>query len=123
MSKLTINLTEQQKHFLRMFAANHFSGSRSNVGTEKPIHFVQTQKSRVVDPEFDSADETKYYMIDYADDGYGSVEELVRAKYEDEDCPINIVSFNEAYSDNDFKDINGEDCCVVDESEDRKSVV
>ena len=117
MREITINLTEQQEHFLKIFSANHFSGSKDNVGTEKPIHFVQTRRSRVVDPDFDSADETMYYMTDYADEGYGSVEELVRAKYEDEDCPIDIVSYDDAYADNDFKDINGEEFCVIEEED------
>ena len=96
MREITINLTEQQEQFLKLFAANHYSGSRENVGTEKPIHFVQNQRSRVVDPEYDSPDETKYIMTDYAEDGYDSAEGLIRAKYKEEDCPIDIVSFDEA---------------------------
>lgn len=39
---ITIELTEQQEHFLKMFAANHYPGADDNLATCKPIHRTYT---------------------------------------------------------------------------------
>jgi hypothetical protein len=52
MTTITIELTEQQKHFLKLFAANHYPGAEDNLATHKPMHVVQTDNRPYVDPEF-----------------------------------------------------------------------
>ncbi len=115
MKDVKIQLTDEQEKFLRMFAEKQYPNSKDNVCTNNPIHLVQTQRERVIDPEYDTADTIKYCVPDWGCEGYNSAKELVEAYYEHGDCPIDIVSFAEAYDDYNFKDIEGEDCCVVDE--------
>ena len=43
MKTITIELTDQQEYFLKMFAANHYPGAADNLATRKPIHVVQTE--------------------------------------------------------------------------------
>lgn len=117
MPMVTIELTEEQEHFLKEFAAKHYEGSKHNVGTHQPIHMVQTRRERIVDPDYDSADEVKYVVPDWDYQDFDSAEELVRAWYEDKDCPIEIVSFKDAYRANRFIDIHGEEQVILDEEE------
>ena len=113
MSEITITLTEQQEKFLKMFAANHGPNSEDNVCTHKPIHTVQTQRERVVDPDYSDVDCIKYYVPDFTE-AYDTPEELVKAYYEynDEECPIAIVTHKEAYDQERFIDIDGEEQVV-----------
>ena len=119
MSRLTIELTEQQETFLKEFTAKHYSGSKDNVATHQPIHLVQTRMERVVDPDYDNPDEIKYIVPDWDNEGYNSPEELVKAWYENncEDCPIDIVSFDESYRQKRFIDIFGEEQVIVNEKD------
>lgn len=116
MAQVTINLTDQQVHFLKEFAANHYPGAPDNLVTEKPIHIVQTRRERVVNPDYDSPDRTVYLDINSMEE-YESAEELIKAHWEDEGCPIPIKSFDEVYRDDDFVDIHGEEQVVIDEEE------
>lgn len=117
MNKITIELSDKQEQFLKEFALKHYDGSKDNVGTETPIHIVQTRRERVIDPEYDSADITKYYIPDNCDGGYDSAEELIKAFYEDDECPIPIVSFQDAYDAKRFIDVNGIEQVIVDEKD------
>ena len=117
MKEITIQLTEQQEHFLKLFAANHYPGADDNLATHNPIHVVQTETERVVDPDYDSPDTIKYCVPDWSNDGYDSAYELIVAYYEDEDCPIKIVSYDEAYAANRFIDIEGEEQVITDEKD------
>lgn len=116
MAQATIDLTERQEYFLKEFAAKHYPGSRDNVGTDRPIHLVQTRRERVVDPDYDSADKITYFVPDW-EEVYDSYQELIAAYYKDKECPIPIVSFDEAYRANDFIDVNGEAQVIFGEEE------
>lgn len=116
MKNITIQVTEQQEHFLKLFATNHFPDADDNLGTHNPIHIVQTEDERVIDPDYDTADVVKFYVPDWSE-SYDSAEELIRAYYEDEDCPIKIVSYDEAYAADRFLDIKGEEQVIMDERE------
>lgn len=116
MAQVTIDLTEQQVHFLKEFAAKHYPGAHDNLITEKPIHIVQTRRERVIDSDYDSADRTVYLDLDSMED-YDSAEELIRARWEDEECPIPIVSFNEAYDMAVFIGVDGEEHVILDEKD------
>lgn len=116
MAQVTIDLTDQQVHFLKEFAAKHYPGAPDNLITEKPIHIVQTRRERVVDPDYDSPDRTVYLDLNSMED-YDSAEELIKAHWEDNECPVPIVSFDEAYKMNDFIDIHGEEAVIVDEDD------
>ena len=80
----------------------------------RPIHIVQTERERVVDTDYSTADAIIYYVAGSAED-YDSPEELIRAFYEDRECPIEIVSFDEAYSMDEFIDIYGDEQAILDE--------
>lgn len=116
MSEITIILTEQQEKFLKMFAANHGPNSEDNVGTRKPFHVVQTRRERVVDTDYDSPDIIKYYVPDESED-YDSAEEMIRAYWEHQECPVKIVPFGEAQYNSDFVDVEGEQQYVDNEEE------
>ena len=117
MGDITITLNEQQEKFLKQFAQNHFAGAEDNLGTQHPFHAVQTERKRVVDPDYGSVDETKYMVPDWINDGYDSPEELVRAYYEDKQCPIEIVTFDQAYGYDSFIDVSGEEQDILDDED------
>jgi hypothetical protein len=119
MKTLTIQITDEQEKFLKEFAAKQFDGAKDNVSTRDPLHFVQTKRERVVDPDFGYADKTVYILCGDATTGYDTPQELVEAFYEDQydECPIKIVSFDDAYANSDFTNVNGEDHCVLDEDD------
>jgi len=114
---LIIELTDEQERYLKEFAAKHFEGSKYNLGTHHPIHLVQTQRERVVDSDHEDGDLIKYYVPDWDYRGFDSVEGLVKAWYEDEDCPIEIVTFDEAYKADRFIDVNGEEQVICNEKD------
>ena len=114
MAEITIQLTKQQEHFLKLFAKNHYPEADDNLCTDRPIHIVQTERERVVDTDYSTADAIIYYVAGSAED-YDSPEELIRAFYEDRECPIEIVSFDEAYSMDEFIDIYGDEQAILDE--------
>lgn len=119
MAQITIDLTERQERFLKEFAAKHYSGSHANVLTSKPIHFVQTRRERVVDPDYESPDKTSYVVPDWVED-YDSPHELVEAYYSDDrddECPIPIVSFDEAYEMAEFIGVDGEEHVILDKKD------
>lgn len=115
--KITVDLTDNQVEFLKLFAANHYPGSAQNLGTSYPIHLVQTRRERVIDPDHDSSDRTEYRLYDNPEGAYESAEDLIKAKYQYEDCPIAIVSFDDAYDADRFIDIHGEEQIILDEDD------
>lgn len=116
MSKITIDLTEEQERFLKEFAAKQYPGSEDNNITETPIHLVQTQRTRVINPEYEDADIIKYVVSDW-DADFDSPEELVEAYYEDEECAVDIVPYDKAYAMEKFIDIKGEEQIITDEED------
>lgn len=116
MAQITIYLTERQERFLKEFAAKHYPGSHDNVMTGKPIHFVQTRRERVVDPDYETPDKTAYVVPDW-EENYDSPQKLVDAYYSDDECPIPIVSFNEAYDMAEFIGVDGEKAVILDEKD------
>lgn len=116
MKEITIQLTEQQEHFLRLLATNHYPNAKDNLCTIKPIHIVQTRDERIVDPDYDTPDVVKYYVPEWTQE-YDTAEELIRDFYDDIDCPIPIVSFDTAYNTGEFTDIHGEAQIISDEDD------
>lgn len=116
MSKTTIDLTEQQEYFLKKFALNHYPGSKDNVGTCQPVHFVQTQRSRFINPDYTDADEIEYYVPE-REESYRSPQELIEAYYDGKECPIEIESYEEAYKASRFIDVEGEEQVICDEKD------
>lgn len=115
--KIEVELTEQQVKFLKEFAVKQAPGSDDNRCTSMPIHSVQTRRERVTDCEIEDADKIMYIEADNPEYDYESIEEVVKSYYENDKCPIEIVSFDKAYHTRDFKDINGEDICIFDEKD------
>lgn len=114
MREVTISLTEEQEKYLKLFASKHYSGSKDNLCTSQPLHLVQTRDEVVVDPEYEDAEKELYHVDDWQED-YDSPKELIVAFWEqqDEECPIEIVSFKEAYAQDEFMDVNGEEQVIV----------
>jgi len=118
MSEVTIGLTEEQEKFLKEFSLKQCEGSKDNVGTHHPLHLVQTRDEVVVDPDYETPEKVQYHGPDWGEE-YDSPQELIKGYYEqeDEDCPIKIVSFDEAYKASRFIDVNGEEQVVFSESD------
>ena len=118
--KIDIELTGKKEHFLKLFAKNQYEGAKDNVCTNKPIHAVQTQRSICVDDDFDY-DEIVYVVSDweYMEFKTDTLHELVKKYYEDnhDECNIEIITYYEAWNDEDFIDINGEYCPIGDEED------
>ena len=72
-------------------------GSKDNVCTERPLHTVQTQTERVVDPDHEDPDKVGYFVPELGED-YETMQELIEAywEHEGEECPIEIVDYDEA---------------------------
>lgn len=115
--KITIDLTDNQVEFLKLFAANHYPESDQNLATSCPIHLVQTRRERVINPDYDSSAKTEYRFYDNPEYAYESAEELIESKYQYVDCPIAIVSFDDAYASDPFLDIHGEEQIILDEND------
>ena len=119
MSKITIDLTEQQERFLKEFATKQFPGSKDNLITANPIHLVQTRRERVIDEDYDNVDIIKYIVPDWEGEEFETQKELVEAYYKNKDkkCPIPIVSFDEAYAMVEFIDIEDEEQVIVNDED------
>lgn len=118
MREITIRLTEEQEKYLKLFASKHYSGSVDNLCTNQPLHLVQTQTERVVDPDYEEPDKVSYCVPDWAED-YETMQELIKAYYEyqGEECPIEIVDYDEAYEADEFIGADGEEWVITDEDD------
>lgn len=119
MKTLTIQITDEQEKFLKEFAAKQYDGAKDNVGTRDPIHFVQTKRERVVDANYSDVDKTVYILYDDCGESYDSSKEMIEAYYErqGEECPIEIVSYDEAYAMDEFIDVEGEERVICEEDD------
>lgn len=107
MSKtININITEEQEKFLKLFNQDHNSNNEKNLGTLRPLFFVQTRIERVVNIEYEDYDTVKFYVPDWAE-SYDSEKDLIES-YHDGECPIEIVSFKQAYDARRFETVEGE---------------
>ena len=118
MSTITINLTDEQERYLKEFSLKQFSGSKDNVGTDRPLHVVQTQYNRVVDPDHEDPDKVSYFVPDWCED-YESMQDLIKAYYQHESdgCPIEIVDYDVAYEASEFIDVNGDEPIILSEDD------
>jgi len=119
MREVTISLTEEQEKYLKEFSLKQCEGSNDNVGTNQPLHFVQTQYERVVDSNYEDPDVVKYVMSDDDYVEYESSQKLIKGYWDNcsSECPIEIVSFEEAYKASRFTDVNGEEQVIIDEDD------
>jgi hypothetical protein len=103
MKKITVQITDEQEKFLKLFAANHYPGAKDNLATHHPIHIVQTKRIRHIPYSPDIADFYDHLplVFTYNTDDYQlwfkNEEELVKQYYEDrgEDPPIPVKPFGE----------------------------
>lgn len=118
MREVTISLTDEQEKYLKEFSSKQCEGSKDNVGTHQPLHLVQTRDEVVVDPDYEDADKEQYHVDDWGED-YDSPQDLIVAYWEqqDEECPIKIVTYDEAYAQDEFMDVTGEGQVIVDEDD------
>lgn len=117
MKSINIELTDQQEYFLKKFASKHYEGSKQNLCTYKPIHLAQTSRERVVDPDYDTPDKVVWVSKDDHEEQYESVDELVKGYYKYDKCPIEIISYDEAYNQDEFVDIYDNECIISDEND------
>lgn len=104
MREITVSLTEKQEKFLKLFAANHYPGTRDNLATNRPIHIVQTKILHYIPY---NQDVTGYYEhlslvfgcneFDCPMSWIKDETELVKHYYDarDEEPPFPIKPFNE----------------------------
>jgi hypothetical protein len=108
---INVELTDKQVRYLKLFAKNQYPGADDNLCTHQPIHVVQTQKERVTESGYE--DEVVYLVPDWDYRVFYSVEDLVKEYYYDEECPIPIVNFKDAYSKDFFIGIDGEENVIT----------
>lgn len=66
--QITIDLTDEQVKYLKQFAANQYENAKDNLGTEKPIHLVQTQEISTVFDGGGNGDIDDIFVVDYYSD-------------------------------------------------------
>jgi len=108
MREVTISLTGEQEKFLKEFSLKQCEGSEDNLGTHHPLHLVQTRDEEVVDPDYETPDKVQYHAV--WGEQYDSPQELIAGYWENqcEECPIEIISYDEAYAQDEFTDAKGE---------------
>jgi len=118
MREITIRLTKEQERYLKEFASKHYSGSDDNLCTSQPLHLVETQIERVIDPDHQDPDKVIYFVPDSYQD-YETMQELIEAYYEHqgEECPIEIVDYDTAYDADEFIGADGEEWVITDEDD------
>jgi len=78
---------------------------------------VQTRDEVAVDPDYEDPDKEQYHVNDWQED-YDSPQELIEAYWEQRgECPIEIISFDEAYAQSEFIDVTGEGQVIVEEGD------
>lgn len=112
MAKVTVELTEKQVEFLKLFNEKQYEGAEDNVCTYKPFHTVQTKRYNYIPY---SEDLTDYYddeeLVFCTDDAYEwwykTEVEAIEDWYEgrDEGCSIEIKSFDDLK----WKEVTGVD--------------
>lgn len=116
MCEVTIRITKEQERFLKEFTSKHYEGSKDNVCTRQPLHMVQTKRERIVNPDYDDFDKVVYYVSEWGE-SYNSVQEIIEIYYKEHQCPIEIVSFEDAYKADSIIDINGEETIISDKDD------
>lgn len=84
--KITVDITEEQVAFLKQFAANQKEGSKDNLATYKPMHFVQEKRYYTVPFHDDVADElggTPVFRIKGYTEWMEDISECIRMYLED----------------------------------------
>ncbi|KLU66736.1 hypothetical protein DEAC_c14040 [Desulfosporosinus acididurans] len=120
MAKITINLTDEQEKFLKLFSKNHYPGAHDNVCTPQPIHVVQSYNPSYVPFGEDTAE---YYDSDDLrfcwDSEYGmwfkSDIEAIKGWYDyhNEECPIPIEPFSQLEFE-EIEDVTGQEVQILD---------
>lgn len=111
--KTTIDLTNEQMHFLKLFAQNQGEGSEDNLGTRRPLFIVQ---SAYWEPcTEDDADRVLWYLTRDASE-YENLDALVMAYYNGKP-PIPLMDYEDAYAVSEVKNSDGEPMAIFDESD------
>ncbi|CDN35883.1 hypothetical protein [Bacillus thuringiensis] len=112
MTKVTVELTEKQAEFLKVFSEKQYPGAEDNQYTCDALHVVQKKRDRFIpyseeiSPFFDP-DILKFCVDEEHEDWYEDETEAVKQRYEwlEEDCPLEIKSFEELQ----YKRVTGTD--------------
>jgi hypothetical protein len=120
--KIDIELTKMQEHYLKLFAKNQYEGAKDNLCTYKPIHAVQTQRSRVAAEGYDY-DKIVYVVPDWEHEEYqiNTLHEFIEQYYEyqEKECPVQIINYDDAYKLCEIKGVDGEIYAILDVEEQR----
>ena len=95
---ININLTEKQECFLKKFANDNFDGSKKNLCTYKPIHFVETQDYSLQCDNCSSNCEDRIIYVNF-ESYYESIQDLLETEFQD------YLSKNDLY---DIKKLNND---------------
>ena len=112
---INIELTKEQEKWLKLFAKNQKEGSKDNVGTVRPIHVVQTRREHVTEEGYE--DKIVFISKDDGHKSFDNVEDLVKSYYAYDECPIEIVSFEEAYNQDEFFGVYGDEYVIINEND------
>lgn len=117
MHEITINLTEEQDKFLKLFAKNHYPNAKDNLCTSQPIHIVQSYNPHYIPfgedtAEYFDGDDLRYCWDHDYKLWFKSDIEAIKGWYgyydDSEKCPIQIKPYSEVeYTD--MLDITGEE--------------
>lgn len=118
MKQLTIDLTEQQEKFLKIFAEKHYEGAPDNLYTANAIHFVETKRYNYIPYHTEiAAHYDSECLVFTTDDDYdywtSDETEIIRDTYDNDDCPVPIKSFRDLEYTH-FTGVDGEERFISD---------
>ena len=95
--EIKLNITDEQVKFLKQFAANHYPGAKDNLGTDRPLHLVQTEYTERVYDDGECGDYIEYANLeDDSGKTYTDPREVVIA-YGCYDDPNNVPDYDSAH--------------------------
>lgn len=117
MTKIEIELTEQQEKFLKEFASKHYDGAKDNLYTADAFHVVETKRLEYIPYSEDIVDwygelPLKFTTDDDYEVWYNDEIELIKEHYEEcgKKCPIEIVPYSDYI---DIESIYGNDVFIT----------
>ncbi|TEB09322.1 hypothetical protein [Pelotomaculum propionicicum] len=111
MKKITINITDEQEKFLKLFAAKHYPGADDNLLTNQPIHVVQDKRYSYIPYSADieeHMDGLQLVFSYYNNHWYDSETELVRDYYKD-NMPTLPIKEPKSFKELQYQRINYDD--------------
>jgi hypothetical protein len=121
MKSITIQITEQQEKFLKLFAEKQYPGSEDNRYTAYPLHIVENKRYKYIPYSNEIAEFMDEGRLCFTTDDDYSIwftdeVELVKDWYDGEECPVEVKPYAELEM-TDFTGVNGDEYWISDYNE------